>query len=566
MRTGQDPGAVFDALMARGNIRLHADPAEAQTALAELTAAHHRDRERVAVVVDTREQAAELATAIRERLVAGGRVDDTRVAVTGAGQRIGAGDRVATRRNDRDLGVANRDTWTVTAVHRDGRLAVIPADFTPRGAVPSGVTPARAGERVLPAGYVTAHVELAYASTAYGAQGDTVPTAHLAVGEHTGAAAAYVGMTRGRTANTAHLIATDLTEAREQWIAVFGRNRADLGPEHAAQLAAQEAARYAAPRPLEQVLAELQQAWTVERRSLDRLAVLQPWCEDLRQAVALETPHAGELARLEAEHRQAGLAAQQATQRVQAADTVLAKDADRIREGLLAAWDAERGTARTAAQVVLEGPGWWGLKRAPVTRAGEQLTGWAHQWRPHLPDLPTDVEQLARVADRFDDRPALWRTFDTTAHRAAEQQHPEHAGLRAAAEDARRAAGQAQAALAEAQRRRADRLEPLGSIAWAPDPAGRLAALERSVTTTRHELAATRARIADLRAEPALSGQPPDRLTAARDAWRAHHHADRQQRQAATPGPAGYPAGVPRPESERYGPRPARGVTRSFGR
>ena len=46
-------------------------------------------------------------------------------------------------------------------------------------------------------------------------------------------------MTRGRTANTAHLVAADLAEAREQWIAVFGRDRADLGPGHAAELAAE---------------------------------------------------------------------------------------------------------------------------------------------------------------------------------------------------------------------------------------------------------------------------------------------------------------------------------------
>ncbi|MGR6968019.1 MobF family relaxase [Geodermatophilus sp. URMC 61] len=566
MRTGENPGAVFDALMVRGNIRLHADPAEAQTALAELTAAHHRDGERVAVVVDTREQAAELGAAIRERLVADGRVDDTRVAVTGAGQRVGAGDRIATRRNDRDLGVANRDTWTVTAVHRDGRLAVVPADVTPRGAVPAGVTPAGTGKRVLPTGYITSHVELAYASTAHGAQGDTVTAAHLVVGEHTGAAAAYVGMTRGRTANTAHLVAADLGEAREQWIAVFSRDRADLGPAHAAQLAAAEAARYAAPHPVEQVLADLQQAWTVEQRSLDRLAVLQPWCHVLRQAVALEAPHAGELARLEAEHRQAALAAQHATQRAAAADAALAQDADRIRDGLLATWDAQRGAARTAARVVLDGPGWWGFQRRPVTRAGEQLAGWADRWRPHLPDLPTDVEQLARMVERGDDRPALWRAFDTSAHRAAEQQHPEHAGVHAAAEAAPRAAGQAQAALVEAQRRRAERLDPLGPSAWAPDPAGQLTALERYLATTRHELAAARARIADLQADPALLSQPSDRLTAARDTWRAHYDADHQQRRAATPGTAALPASVPRPEYERYGPRAARDVTPSLGR
>ncbi len=170
------------------------------------------------------------------------------------------------------------------------------------------------------------------------------------------------------------------------------------------------------------------------------------------------------------------------------------------------------------------------------------------------------------MADRGDDRPALWRAFDTSARRAAEQQHPEQAGLHAAADAARRAAGQAQAALAEAQRWRAERLDPLGPIAWAPNSAGRLADLERSVTTTRHELAAARTRVADLQADPALLGQPPDLLTAARDAWRAHDDADRRQRRAGMLGPASYPAPVPRPESERHGPRPARGVTPSLGR
>jgi hypothetical protein len=563
MRTGEDPGAVFNALMARGHIRLHADSAALQAALAAMTAAHHRDSERVAVVVDTREQAAELGAAIRDRLVADGRVDDAQVAVTDAGQRIGAGDRIATRRNDRDLGVANRDVWTVTAIGHGGDLAVIPADVTPTDAVPSGVTPA--GERVLPAGYVTSHVELAYASTAHGAQGDTVAAAHLVVGEHTGAAAAYVGMTRGRTANTAHLITTDPADAREQWIAVFSCDRTDLGPGHAAQLAAAEAARYAAPRPLGQLLADLHAAWTVERRCLDRLAVLEPWCDVLRQAVALEAPRAGELARLEDRSRHVAHAAQRATQRVQAADTLLAEQADRIRDGLLAAWDAERGTARAAARLVLDGPGWWGLKRAPVARAGEQLAGWADRWRPHLPGLPTDVKQLARVADRGDDRPALWRSFDAVARRATEQQHPGHAGLHTAAKAARQADEQAQAALAEAQRHRAERLDPLGPLAWAPDPAGRLTALERSVATTRHELAAARARIADLQADPAFAGQPPDRRTAARDAWRDRYDTEQHQRRAATPGSTGYPTPVPRPGCERHGPRAARDVTPSLG-
>nr|WP_239521347.1 MobF family relaxase [Blastococcus saxobsidens] len=241
MRRGDTPGAVFDALLARGRIHLHPDHAALQDALAATTAHDHRAAD-VAVVADTREQVTELNAAIRNRLVTDGRVDDLRVVTTRAGQRIGAGDRIATRRNDRNLEVANRDTWTVNAVGRRGGLLVTAGTAT--GDVSRGdVSPAGARIRVLPADYVTDHVELAYASTAYGVQGDTVPAAHVVIGDQTGAASAYVGMTRGRLSNTAHLVAADVAEARAQWIAVFGRDRADLGPGHAAELAAREAAR-----------------------------------------------------------------------------------------------------------------------------------------------------------------------------------------------------------------------------------------------------------------------------------------------------------------------------------
>jgi len=236
MRRGDTPGVVFDALLARGRIHLHPDSAALQDALAE-TVADNRQAAGVAVVTDTREQVNELNAAIRNRLVTDGRVDDVRVVTTRAGQRIGAGDRIATRRNDRNLEVANRDTWTVTAVGRRGGLLVT-------GVVPRNVvTPAGARVRVLPAGYVTDHVELAYASTAHGVQGATVSAAHVVIGDATGAASAYVGMTRGRLSNTAHLVAAAPAEARAQWIAVFGRDRADLGPGHAAELVAREATR-----------------------------------------------------------------------------------------------------------------------------------------------------------------------------------------------------------------------------------------------------------------------------------------------------------------------------------
>jgi hypothetical protein len=148
--------------------------------------------------------------------------------ITRRGERIGLGDRVATRRNDRDLTVANRDTWTVAGVGEDGSLLVT----------------GRAGQRALPADYVREHVELAFTTTAYGAQGETVDTAHLALGETTGAASAYVAMTRGRHRNVAHLVAESLDEARSQWVDVFNRDRADLGPGYAAERAADDIDRY----------------------------------------------------------------------------------------------------------------------------------------------------------------------------------------------------------------------------------------------------------------------------------------------------------------------------------
>jgi hypothetical protein len=195
---------------------------------------------------------------------------------------------VVTRRNDRDLDVANRDTWTVAAVGRTGGLLVTPACPEP-GDVPGRVTPGGGGLRVLPEDYVVAHVELAYVTTAHGVQGETVRAAHLVVGDHTGAAAAYVGMTRGRQANTAHLVAAGPEEARGQWIAVFARDRADLGPAHAARRAAADLARHAPGRPLEQVLADLHRAWTGEQRCREQLAVAQ-WQHDLQRALADQHP------------------------------------------------------------------------------------------------------------------------------------------------------------------------------------------------------------------------------------------------------------------------------------
>lgn len=219
MRSGAGPGGVFDELVRRGGVVIHASDVERQDLLA--VKASRGDL----VVADTREQVARINHAAhRLRVVTAQAVDSV---VTAAGEQIGRGDTIATRHNDAQVGVANREMWTVI-------------DWSTAGLHIRSEN----GQRVLPPAYVNEHVELAYATTAYGAQGSTVTTSHVLIGDHTGAASAYVGMTRGRERNVAHLVAESVDDARRQWIDVFGRDRADLGPAHARGLAVEAIDRY----------------------------------------------------------------------------------------------------------------------------------------------------------------------------------------------------------------------------------------------------------------------------------------------------------------------------------
>ena len=208
MRDGRKAEAVFDRLVARGQVVVHASEAERTASLAGVGA------DGALVVADTREQVATLNAVIRTK-----HSHEASGVATDRGELVGLGDRVATRRNDPELGVTNRQTWTVVGTGDDGSLIVR--------------SPGLGRDRELPAAYVRTHVELAYATTIHGAQGETVDHAHVAIGETTGAAAAYVAMTRGRQINVAHLVAESVEDARKQWVDVFSRDRADLGPAHA---------------------------------------------------------------------------------------------------------------------------------------------------------------------------------------------------------------------------------------------------------------------------------------------------------------------------------------------
>ncbi|WP_246159776.1 MobF family relaxase [Microbacterium rhizomatis] len=151
------------------------------------------------LIADSNESVHALNQRARADLILDGTVNALREVELHDASRVGIGDQVITRRNDRRLRagrgwVRNGDRFTVTDIRDDGSLTV-------------HRTAAR-GTVVLPAGYVADHVNLGYAVTAHRAQGITTDTAHVLADPSTTRENLYVAMTRGRQANLVY-VATD---------------------------------------------------------------------------------------------------------------------------------------------------------------------------------------------------------------------------------------------------------------------------------------------------------------------------------------------------------------------
>ncbi|MGH3613313.1 MAG: ATP-dependent DNA helicase [Pseudonocardia sp.] len=180
--------------------REQAEASAATAWLADTLAGH-----RALLLVDTNEQAARLSAQLRAELVRLGQVDEHGVPLTSQGTYAGVGDLVQARFNAWHLagvdgnrrGPINRETYRVTAVRDDGALEVATLDGEPM---------------VVPAGYVGQHLALAYATTVHAAQGRTVDRSHAVVTSRTSPAALYVGLSRGREANTAHVATLAVVE------------------------------------------------------------------------------------------------------------------------------------------------------------------------------------------------------------------------------------------------------------------------------------------------------------------------------------------------------------------
>lgn len=152
------------------------------------------------LIVPTNEDTVALNIDARERRLASGAVDRGREVELHDATTAGVGDWVVTRHNQRLLSlfggkdfVKNGDVWTITDVHANGKITV------QHRVHKATIT--------LPAGYVQAHVELAYAATINRVQGMTsTGNAHLLVPPTMTREQFYPGITRAMLRNFIYVV------------------------------------------------------------------------------------------------------------------------------------------------------------------------------------------------------------------------------------------------------------------------------------------------------------------------------------------------------------------------
>ena len=385
---------------------------------------------------------------------------------------------------------------------------------------------AQGGSRAVPAGYARAHVELAYATTVYGAQGETTAVGHLVIGEHTTAASAYVGMTRGREANVAHLVAEDLDQARAQWDEVFSRDRADLGPAHAAALAADDIDRYGpqqTSRPLEEILPELWQAWTTHADLEHRHTTLAERVKGLQQAVAIHARYQPPRDRLKDAEDTTYRHWKQAEQSREDLDQALATDTTQFDQQLREAWQAALPAALAAAETLEAGPGLFGQRHRATEHAWDDLTGFAHAWRPVHPDLAFDAFQIADQI-RGLTGPRLTEALAAyTAHRVAAA-HPDADQIRQHEHDTNAAYHHAHRARTEYEDTMWTLFREHGGYVYTSDPQTRLVADTEVLVDLDHQLAAATTHVQALEREPAIRALPSSALDSERQRWATDRH------------------------------------------
>jgi AAA domain len=186
--------AVYDR---HGRIRGADHEAAYQRGVGMWLADHLRGKD-VLLLAGSNAEAADLSRRVQARLVQLGTVGPPAV-VLADGNHAGTGDLIRARLNTKidaaGRTLSNRDTLKVTGWRgpdAEVRRQRLDGTWT--------------GPFKVPRSYLADSAELAYAGNVHVAQGRTVDTAHLLVTATLSRQALYVGMTRGRESNTAHVV------------------------------------------------------------------------------------------------------------------------------------------------------------------------------------------------------------------------------------------------------------------------------------------------------------------------------------------------------------------------
>jgi len=346
---------------------------------------------------------------------------------------------------------------------------------------------------------------------------------------------------------------------------VFNRDRADLGPAHAARLAAREAAAYATHRRLGSALSDLRDAWTQEHTLIEDLTAARGECDQLAEVVPLRAHHDAQVAAGRATYCRARSHATQAAEHADQLEAVVGAETVQLAGRLRQEWATGRPGARAAAQTIAAGTGRLGQHRGAVRRASDHLQAWAEAWRPIVASLPTDTDQLADLTAGYDD-PSIGQAITAYARKVAEGAHPDHAPAQTRAQDARHTAERALDAYERARTHYPAELADHGNLAWLPDPAGHLAEAKLDVTELTDQLRAARGRVRAALAEPAIRSLPQERIESERERWAADRQALAQDERTASAGADVTPSPTSGRQHERstetYAPKPSRGIGR----
>ena len=189
--------SVVAAYGRRGRIRGDHREAAYERAAGAWLADHLRERDTI-LLAGSNEEAAELARRVQAQLVKMGTVVHPRAPLAD-GNQAGTGDLIRARLNAQiDAGgqkLTNRDVLRIEGWQGQDAEVV--------RKLPGGGWSARF---LVPGSYLASDAELHYAGNIHVAQGRTVDTAHVLVTDTLSRQSLYVGMSRGRQSNIAHVV------------------------------------------------------------------------------------------------------------------------------------------------------------------------------------------------------------------------------------------------------------------------------------------------------------------------------------------------------------------------